>query len=396
MREMNFYWFLINIVIAVLCGTLIPLIPKLTRKSLLFGIRIPLEQHASLEAKNLRKRYALINITGASIILVLIIIQYVIFPDVTLVSILYFPLLFAAVQMAAFISNWKQAKKLKEERGWTVSGSVFADTKSSHSRGNLSELPWIWYILSFVIIIATIIIALIKYPGLPDKISVHFGYHWQLNFGYNIQSNAWLDKTLLAVMMLPLINLVIMLIMWLAGAMLVRAKLQMDKQNPVLSFMQHCIYRKRMGHSLGALTLALTVMMTLIEFMSLYPDLNIPVWLFVVLLLVPVIAVIIVTVQSGQGGCRINLKVTPSKIISDLNGQTTVVNNDDGCGDDKYWAVGMFYHNPNDPKYLVENRFSINMGFNYSRLPVKIGVVVVLMVFVAIYVWVTVLLCSIT
>lgn len=390
MKEISFYSFLINIGVAVLCGALTPLIPKLTRKSLLFGVRIPLEQHASPEAKNLRKRYTLVNVTGTAIILVLIIFQYVVFPDATLVSILYFPLLFGAVQMVTFISNWKQAKKLKEERGWKVSGSTFAETKSSHSRGNLSELPWIWYALSFILIIASIIFTLINYPGLPDRIPTHF---MTTRFG-NMQPDVWSDKSLLTIMTMPLINLGMLLIMWLAGTLFVRAKLQIDQQNPALSFTQHRIYRKRMGHSLGAMTFALTVMMALIELIILWPDLNILFWPVIALPLVSVIVLIIVTVQSGQGGWRIKPNVIPSELTGNLNEQT-VLDNDNGRGDDKYWALGMFYHNPDDPKYLVENRFDNNFGFNYSRLPVKVGTIAALIAVVAIYVLGTALLSSI-
>jgi uncharacterized membrane protein len=55
--------------------------------------------------------------------------------------------------------------------------------------------------------------------------------------------------------------------------------------------------------------------------------------------------------------------------------------------DDKYWALGLFYHNPDDPACFVGNRFGGNIGFNYSRLPVKIGVTLGIAVTAATYVW---------
>ncbi|MCL2342822.1 MAG: hypothetical protein FWC62_02860 [Firmicutes bacterium] len=390
MRESSVYFFAVNVAVAVLCGVLIPLIPKLTRKSLLFGVRIPMDQYASPEARGLRKRYTLIGVIGVAIILALIILQYVIFPGITLVSVLYFPLLIGAVATAAFVSSWKQAKKLKEERGWKVSGSVFAETKSSHSRGNLSELPWIWYVLSLVLILASILFALIKYPGLPDKFRMRPGYT------YGFLQSQWFDKSLLTATMIPLINLALLIILWLAGTALVRAKLQIDQQNPALSFAQHRIYRRRMGHGLGALILAITVMMALIQLMFLYQDLNIPSWLLLIWPLAAVVVLVVVAVQAGQGGGRIKPKVIPNEAAGDFNDQTAVSTHDDGRGDDQYWAAGMFYHNPDDPKVLVENRFGINVGFNYARLPVKIGVVAFCVVFVALYAWLTVLLSSIS
>lgn len=387
MKEINLYLFLTNVAIAVLCGVLLPILPKLTRKSFLFGVKIPLEQYASPEARNLRKRYTLVSVAGAAIILALVIIQYIVFPKITLVAVMYFPLLFVAVQMAAFVPNWKRAKQLKAERGWKVSGSVFAETKSSHSRGNLSELPWIWYVLSFILIIASLVITLIEYPGLPDRIPTHFDV--------NMQPDIWSDKSLLNAMAMPLINMGMLLMMWLSGIMLVRTKLQIDQQNPALSFTQHRIYRRRMGHSLGAMTFALVVMMAFIGFMSLWPDLNLPFWPMLALMLVPIISLVVVSVRSGQGGCRIKPKVIPNELTDDLHEQTTS-ENDNGRSDDKYWALGMFYHNPEDPAYFIEDRFGTNFGFNYSRPAIKIGVVAALLAFVAIYVWVTILMCSVT
>lgn len=35
--------------------------------------------------------------------------------------------------------------------------------------------------------------------------------------------------------------------------------------------------------------------------------------------------------------------------------------------DDRYWKLGMFYYNPDDPTLLIEDRFGVNTGFNYGR-----------------------------
>jgi hypothetical protein len=48
-----------------------------------------------------------------------------------------------------------------------------------------------------------------------------------------------------------------------------------------------------------------------------------------------------------------------------------------GASGDQHWALGMFYHNPDDPARIVENRFGNGVGFNYAYLSVKIGAAVV-------------------
>ena len=382
--NLNLICFVINLAVAVLCGGIMSILPVLTRKSFLFGVRIPLEEQNCPEAKILKKRYVAVCLAGSVIISALIVLQFIIIPDMSLILTMYFPLLFVAVQMAAFIPNWKKAVKLKEEKNWRVTASVFAETKSSHSRGNLSDLPWIWYILSVILIIISAVIILAKYPALPDVIPTHFDA--------NMKPDAWADKNLLVLMTMPLINLGTMAFMWLVGVMFVKAKLQIDPQNPALSFTQHRIYRRRMGHSIGFMTLGMVIPMTYIGFMSVFPELSIiPFWLITALLLVPCIPLIAVVIHSGQGGCRIKPKAI-TETAAGVHIDPAISENSYGRGDDRYWAVGLFYHNPEDPAYLVEDRFGNNLGFNYSRLPVKIGAVMTALAVIAIYAWSTVMM----
>ncbi len=385
MTESNAVLFIINLAVAILCGGLLLIIPFLTRKSYLFGVKIPLEEHDCPEAKSMKKRYMLVCVAGTMVILALYAAQYMVFPNITLIAAMYFPLLFVAVQMASYIPNWKKALVLKKERGWKVSGSVFAETKTSHSRGNLSELPWLWYVISLVLIVVSVVVVLGKYPSLPDRIPTH----WDAS----MQPDGWSDKTILGVMMLPLVNLGMLALMWVVGIWFVKAKLQIDPQDPALSFTQHRIYRRRMGHSIGFMALALVVMFVLLGFMSIWPDFKIPFWLVLALPLVPTVFLVLVSVRSGQGGCRIK----PDMIIEDavaLQGQKVVLADSHGRSDDRHWALGMFYHNPDDPASIVEDRFGNNLGFNYSRLPVKVGVISAGLAFVVGYTWFTIWLCS--
>jgi len=385
MKEANFICFIINLCIVVLVGALLPFLPALTRRSFLFGVKIPLEEQGCPEAKKMKRNYVAVCLSGAAVILALVIAQYAVMPGITVAATLYFPLLFVAVQMAAFVPNWKKAVRLKEARGWQTTASVFADTKSSQSRGNLSELSWVWYILSLGIIFASVIVTVVKYPGLPDRIPTHFDV--------NMRPDAWADKSWLAVMTMPLVNLGTLLILWLTGFMVVRAKRQIDPQKPELSFAQHRIYRRRMGHSAGFLALGFTTGLALLGCMSIWPDFILPFWLMMTLFFAPVVPLVAISVASGQGGCKIKPK-SIAETDTVKTGGLPAAEKAPGRGDDKYWALGLFYHNPDDPAYLVEDRFGSNLGFNYSRLPVKIGVAISLLAFIAVYAWMTVLLCS--
>jgi len=385
MRDLNTVFFVFNIFIAVLIGGLMSLFPALTRKSFLFGVKIPAEQQGSPEAKALKKSYITICLAGSVFLLALMVVQFAILPDLTVLALMYYPFLFIGVQALAYIPNWRKAVRLKEERGWKVPSMVFADTKSSHSRGNLSELPWGWYIFSFLLIMASIVVTLVQYPGLPDRIPTHFDAY--------MQPDAWSDKSLFTVLLLPLINLATAFVLWLTGITFIRAKYQIDQHNPELSFTQHRLYRRRLGHSIGFLTLGLTAMMAFIGFMTIFPGLSVPLWVIISLIVAVTVPLITVTVISGQGGFRIKPKEVAAMAAD--TGKRPAVDAAPGRDDDRYWALGMFYHNPDDPVYIVENRFGNKLGLNYSRLPVKIGIIVLALGVAALYAWITFVLFSV-
>jgi len=382
MKDLNLFFFIANLAVIALCGILAGVLPALTRKSYLFGVKIPMEQRGCPEARHMIRRYIAICGLSVAAILALNTAQYLLFPERTLVAMLYYPLLLIPMQMLAYVPNWKAALRLKRERGWQVSDAAFAETSSSFTRGNLRALPWGWYIASLAAVLAGAAAALIQYPSLPDIIPTHFDIH--------MNPDAWAPKTLGNVLALPLINLGMLAIMWVTGIAFVKAKLQIDPQHPALSFAQHRAYRRLMGNAFGLLTLALAAMITLVGLPTVFPDFKPPFWLIMPLTLLPIAALIGVVVYAGQGGCKLK-----PKIAAEAPGDSPAPagkNSIPGRDDDQYWALGMFYHNREDPAILVEDRFGSNLGFNYARLPVKIGLGIFLAAFAAGYVLLTVLL----
>ena len=383
MHEVNAICFVTNLCVAALIGGLTSIVPVITRKSFLFGVKIPIEKQNCPEAKAMKKRYVTICLAGTLILLALVIVQYLAFPHLTPLATLYVPLLFVALQAAAYIPNWRRTRALKREQGWLVSESMFAETGSSHSRGNLSDVPWAWYVVSLLVVATGIIITLIKYPTLPAQIPTHFDLTGH--------PNAWANPSLSSALSLPLINLALLLVLWLTGVMLVQAKLQIDPQRPALSFVQHRLYRRRMGNCMGFLSLSFALMLLLLSFMTLWPGCSFLFWLVFVLPLVSIVVFLVVSVSSGQAGCRIHPKTLPPEKAG-ISSDVPIPGAPPDRTDDRYWALGMFYHNPDDPAYIVEDRFGSNLGFNYSRFPVKVGITIGLLAFVALYAWATVLM----
>jgi uncharacterized membrane protein len=189
--------------------------------------------------------------------------------------------------------------------------------------------------------------------------------------------------------MIPLMNLGMVALMWLVGVMLVKAKLQIDPERPALSFAQHRVYRRRLGHGLGICSFGMAVMFMLIGFATIWHEHQYLIWIAVALGLFAAVPIIVASVISGQGGCRIKIKDVGEEPLNATDGvqKNPLV---EGRGDDKYWALGMFYYNPDDPAMFVEDRFGTNFGFNYARASIKIGVAILLVGIIALYAWITV------
>jgi uncharacterized membrane protein len=333
----------------------------------------------------MKKRYILICLLGALFMLIVCVVQFIVRPNMTLLITLYMPLVIIPIGFAAFVPNWKKAVRLKEEHGWQVSNVILAETNPSYTRGSLSALPRTWYVLSFVITVAFFALAIMRYPALPDMIAGHLDA--------NMQPTMWVEKTWWSVLMMPVLNAATLAILVMTAVFIEKVKLQIDPTKQRLSFAQHRVYRRRLGHALGFLTLIIILFMSVLGLPIIFPES--PVWgahIFwssMFLFFIPVVVLITVQIKTGQGGCKVKIDVDEDSANNQTSSGQSAANK---VNDDKYWLLGMFYHNPDDPACIIENRFGTNIGFNYARLPVKISVTIVLLGLIAMYVWLTMLL----
>lgn len=388
----NLLLFIINIFVFVLCGGIFMITPQLTRKSYLFGVRIPPEMSSDPDAAALRKKYMRACVIGILFLLAVCILQFIFFEEHTLLATLYMPLLVIPIYALAFVPNWKKAVRLKEERGWSVSDVRFADTKSGITRGNLTAIPWLWYIISGLIVIATVILAVYRWPYLPEEIPVHFNAAGEAtryappSWGYALIG--------------PIVNAPMLILMAGVNIIFERGKLQIDSDKPNLSFAQHRIYRRRMGHAIGLMTLLFILGIAPVSLPMLYPGAE---WtaalmraytpIMIILTTAAIVPFLIVHIRSGQGGgkIKVNIPEEPADTQAPMLGVPVSANPAKGRGDDKNWILGMFYYNPEDPALFVEDRFGSNIGFNLARLSAKVFVGVLGIGLIVLYVWVTAL-----
>jgi len=287
------------------------------------------------------------------------------------------------VEFAAFIPQWKKAKALKEEKAWRVPLTGLAETRSSADRERLSSLPWGWYIVSTLIILAGVIWTFAVYPRIPDPIPLHWGA--------DMQPDKWGDKNLQNLLLMPLIALGTVALMAGCNVAIYKQKLQVSAEQPALSFAQHRMYRRMMSGALGFLTLCMALMFAVIQAgtLGIY---ELPGWFLPVGIIVPIVLgmlpALYVPIRAGQSGGKLKPTVDPGDALSEELAANVKLAHP-GRGDDRYWKLGLFYCNPDDPAVLIENRFGGNSGFNYARTVTKVLVAVGVALLVAGYAAIT-------
>ena len=95
---------------------------------------------------------------------------------------------------------------------------------------------------------------------------------------------------------------------------------------------------------------------------------------------ITIIGAIILSLVVGQGGSRVAARKGTS--------EDSVISRDD----DKYWKLGMFYYNKEDPTLFIEKRFGIGWTNNWAR-PMSwvfiVGLLVLTACFLVLTFWLT-------
>jgi len=356
----------------------------------LFGVRIPPPEQRSPEARKMKKRYIATCFAGMTALAAICIAQFTAFRDITLLTTLYLPILITPVFFGAYIPNWKAAIRLKAERGWQTHIAAYADMHTTRERGPMTALSWGWYMAGFAIVMASVLVANFMYSSLPDMIPTRFGI--------NMQPTVLASRTWFTVLQFPLINGLALLVMTLIAIMIQRVKLQVDPARPRISFAQHSVYRRRLGHAFGLLTITIVLNLAAIGLRVLFPYSPLatqPVifWGGWAAILIQVAAIEGITVNSGQGGHKIKIDLPDEeRDMSDEPAQD--VQPEPRLDDDKHWKLGLFYCNANDPAGIVEHRFGNKLSFNFAILPAKIAVALIGAGAAAAYVWATIAIFS--
>ncbi|AXI08406.1 hypothetical protein CUC15_05435 [Oceanobacillus zhaokaii] len=346
---MNTMTLLLLVAVFIPVFLMMMLTPYLTRKTESFGVTIPEEIYSSKQLKAMRRSY-LIS-TGMLSFIILLMFSFLgltVVNDEQSLSILLTVgiALYIIVSFIIYLTFHRRMKVLKKNSNWAINKSqqVFINTGFRNQRLTHSNY---WFLISFVISIVVIIITFQRYDLIPEQIPM------QYNFAGEVTN--WVDKSYRSVLSMPIMQLYLMLLFLFINTMIAKSKQQINAEKPEESMRQNIIFRRRWSLYIIVTGSLLTVMFSFIQLSFIYP-INQQVITIVPLLFsfIMIIWAIVLSITTGQGGSRVK---------SQMGKNGNVIDRDD----DKYWKLGQFYYNKNDPAFMLEKRFGVGWTINHAR-----------------------------
>ncbi|RKQ31396.1 DUF1648 domain-containing protein [Oceanobacillus halophilus] len=324
-------------------------IPYWTRKTESFGVSIPEEIYHTPKLKNMRRRFA----TGTGIVSILTSIIFFILSGLLgtteqSLSILFSILLivFLIASFLIYLKFHSEMKAMKKKENWAKEKSqqVFINTNFREQKLTYSNF---WFVIPIVIAIIMIFIAFQAYQQIPNRIPIKFNFNGEIT--------NWAEKSYRSVLLHPIMMIYLTFLFFFINVTISKAKQQIDPNNPESSIKKNIMFRKRWSAYTIASSYALTILFSINHLSLIYPIE--PYVLSITSMIITgiiVIGAVILSITTGQGGSR----------IKDYQiGNGSVINRDD----DKYWKLGIFYFNREDPALFLEKRFGVGWTINLAR-----------------------------
>jgi uncharacterized membrane protein len=329
-------------------GAIVTFMPYLTRRTESFGVSIEAKYYDDSEIGGMRRSYAIG--TGTFSLLAVLSGAWVaaslgadhlgwLLPALTGAML--------AVHLALYLRFHFRMRALKERRGLlsaemqqTVVETGFHRERRAHSN--------VWLIPHLIVAAATAWLCIAYYDQFPDRIVMQF----------DLEGNPTniVDKRYPVVLLPVGLQLLLILIYAVVNYGIAASKQQIDADDPRGSLQRNLIFRRKWSGFILVTGFLMTAMFGSIPLQMLLqydPGINAALWLaLIVIILLSVVRLGFVT---GQGGSRIRLP--------GAGAATGKANRDD----DKYWILGQFYFNPDDPALFLEKRFGIGWTLNFAR-----------------------------
>ncbi|HET7628252.1 MAG TPA: DUF5808 domain-containing protein [Bacillales bacterium] len=339
--------------------------PYLTRKTESFGVGIPSDVYDSEALQRMRKRYGWQTLALGIVFIIIASFStksafYIVYP-ITLCA-------FIVGSFLIYLAYHRKMKALKTESRWTeqMKAVVAVDTRFRHQKMTVSHA---WFFIPFAIAVITFVLTFIFYDQFPAKFPMHYDFDGTVT--------TWADKSYRTLLLFPLLQLFMTGLFLFINVIIAKSKQSLDPTDPKASAYQNITFRYRwsMYSFLSGTMIVLLFAFAQLSFAISMPSAIVMSVPFVVVTFI-VCGAFVLSFTTGQGGSRVHS--TPEEKSGKMQRD-----------EDRYWKLGQFYFNPNDPAIFVEKRFGIGWTVNFAHpagwgfLAAIIVVIVLLQIFVS-------------
>lgn len=323
------------------------LMPKLVRKEIFFGVRIPANRIETAPAKKISAWYRNYYLLLAGTVSLLLLGACFVSASPVPILIGVFGLIF--IQFGLYIRAREKALKLKQNEGWFSGKTETIVVETSFHKRPFLVSPW-WFLIPVAIIVMDVMLGMKAYPNLPEQIPMHFD---QLG-----RPDRWSEKSIWSFFALPFNLVWVTALMFFSYRIIGWSKQELRADDPEASLKQQSAFRRRWSGFIVFLNILICGLMSfyfLKTLQMIHPGPGLTMGISIGFTVLMLGATLVIAFQTGQGGSRIR--------VPEKSGKTGITDRND----DRYWKWGLIYYNPDDPAMFVEKRFGIGWTNNFAN-----------------------------
>lgn len=344
---------------------------KFTNNKVFYGVNIPEKYRDFEELKHIDKSYKKIIIISTSAILILQIAlslyaNFMLSENLYLTSMIVPIILVIILHYFIYYSSYKKVLIFKEKHLPTINLELksektqILDVDFIQERDKLVKKYSLIYLIPILLVVASSVYAFINYDKIPNMMPTHFNFQGIAD-GFTV-------KTKTSFLAQICMQIVVMVLVYLGSVYSLKARIKIDKNDSKADIAHTIKYLNHLASESFFMLFGMALLFSSISFGLVNQKVNqILVILSTIILLASIVPLLYTSYKLKKGN------------YSDVS--YTV---DD---DDRYWLLGCFYYNPNDPAAFVQKRFGIGWTVNLGSTKGKLMVAcIVLMLVITLYV----------
>jgi uncharacterized membrane protein len=339
----------------LVAGGIFLLIPKITRRGLLFGVYVGEDRWAGPEARRITRVWylALLAALIASILVGTILALTA--PKRPLGALSSLFLLLVAMIVTYLWAHFRA-------RSLATTGRPVAAAALVVESPQALTIPILATAFAALAGAVAIGYAWFHFADMPDTIPTHFGPDGT--------PDAWSPRSFRSVLLLPVMTAFICPALGLMACLVARAKRAIRQDDRGVSLSAQVRFRRAVSIFLSGIVVIVTVLLASISISSVRVALGLATALPRITMAMGLglgvfafVGVLVLMLYYGQGGARLERSTAGAPLT-------------DGLADNTHWVLGVFYVNREDPSFLVEKRFGMGYTVNFGNPKAILGVLI--------------------